>query len=173
MGHLISKLPSNLRVFDIKILILGLRKSGKTSILNQILNNEITNPEPTLVDNIQNKTFNNYRITFEDISQQLKSEKKVFNVNGIIYVIDSTNNEQFEESKSYLLELMNNFSNIPFLIYSNKSDLNNSITVTELVYKLQIQQLTGKKWYVQQSNCSNGEGVEDGFKWLLSNFYIE
>ncbi|KAN0037629.1 hypothetical protein ACTFIV_002982 [Dictyostelium citrinum] len=91
---------------------------------------------------------------------------------GLIFVVDSTDLERIEEVKLEIKKLDENtkvFKNHPFLIFANKQDLKNSLTIEQLIDKLELNELSSnRKWHIQSSVALTGEGLEDGLNWLFS-----
>jgi signal recognition particle receptor subunit beta len=54
------------------------------------------------------------------------------------------------------------------LIFSNKSDLKNSLTLEELTKTLELDKIK-QKWKVQSCCALTGEGIKGGLKWLSNN----
>ena len=58
---------------------------------------------------------------------------------------------------------------VPLLIYANKMDLPNAMTVPQVSDKLGLLQLRDRQWQVQASNAANGDGLFEGMDWLSKN----
>ncbi|KAN0044853.1 hypothetical protein ACTA71_006379 [Dictyostelium dimigraforme] len=95
--------------------------------------------------------------------------------NGLIFVIDSTDQERMEEVKLEIKKLDQNievFKNHPFLIFANKQDLKNSLPIEQLIEKLELNNLSNnRKWHIQSSIAPTGEGLENGLNWLFSSVH--
>ncbi|KAN0003220.1 hypothetical protein ACTFIZ_009376 [Dictyostelium cf. discoideum] len=93
--------------------------------------------------------------------------------NGLIFVVDSNDKERIEEVKLEIKKLDENikiFKNHPFLIFANKQDLKNSLSIEQLIDKLELDQLSSnRKWHIQSSNAITGDGLENGLNWLFSS----
>jgi signal recognition particle receptor subunit beta len=59
--------------------------------------------------------------------------------------------------------------NVTLLIFANKQDLPNAMPVGEMHDKLLLQNLKQKNWYIQECCATSGEGLYEGFDWLINN----
>ena len=56
-----------------------------------------------------------------------------------------------------------------FLIYTNKQDFAGALNPGQLADKLELNSMRGKKWYVQSSIATRGDGLYEGLDWLANN----
>ncbi|KAM9966932.1 hypothetical protein ACTFIR_007167 [Dictyostelium discoideum] len=93
--------------------------------------------------------------------------------NGLIFVVDSSDQERIEEVRLEIKKLNENikiFKNHPFLIFANKQDLKNSLSIEQLIDRLELNKLSlNRKWHIQSSNAITGDGLEFGLNWLFSS----
>lgn len=59
-------------------------------------------------------------------------------------------------------------ANAIVLIFANKQDLPDALSVSELTEKLQIQNIPQKVWHVQSCCGVDGQGLYEGLDWLSS-----
>ena len=52
------------------------------------------------------------------------------------------------------------------LVFANKQDLPNAMSAAELTEKLGLNQLRGRKWYIQATCATQGNGLYEGLDWL-------
>ncbi len=52
------------------------------------------------------------------------------------------------------------------LIFANKQDLPNAMNAAEITDKLGLNQLRGRKWYIQGTCATQGTGLYEGLDWL-------
>lgn len=52
------------------------------------------------------------------------------------------------------------------LVFANKQDLPNAMTVAELTDKLGLNQLRNRTWYIQSTCATQGQGLYEGLDWL-------
>ncbi len=96
-------------------------------------------------------------------------------VNSIIFVVDSSDRERIadeeEFSVSALAELTRLLAapellNCPILIFANKNDKNNSMSVKEIEEKLKLNLLKVRSYHVQSTCATTGDGLFEGLDWL-------
>ena len=180
MGFLISKIGSLLfRKKNVRILMVGLDNSGKTSILYQIKIGDLVNTTPTIGFNLETIKYKGLNISIWDIGgNNIIYENKVRqlwkhyyqNTDGIIFVIDSNDKERFEQAKEALSLLISNdeFKNVPLLVLANKQDLNMAYLPTKIIEILDMAKIKDNKWLVQGTSAINGKGIKEGFDWLCN-----
>eukprot|EP00918_Siedleckia_nematoides_P026836 GHVU01057871.1.p2 GENE.GHVU01057871.1~~GHVU01057871.1.p2 ORF type:complete len:144 (+),score=21.02 GHVU01057871.1:490-921(+) len=58
------------------------------------------------------------------------------------------------------------------LIFANKQDMPNAMTVAEVTDKLELHKIRHRNWFIQSTCACTGDGLHDGLDWLsriLSN----
>lgn len=86
----------------------------------------------------------------------------------MIFVVDSNDRERVNEAHDELTKMMGEeeLRNASILVFANKQDLPNAMTVAELTDKLGLHTLRGRKWYVQAACAASGDGLYEGLDWL-------
>ena len=86
----------------------------------------------------------------------------------MIYVVDSADTRRFEEAAEELLKLTNEpkLKDTPVLIFANKQDLPNAMSVAEITDKLGLHSIRNRKWYIQSTCATSGDGLYEGLDWL-------
>ena len=56
------------------------------------------------------------------------------------------------------------------LVFANKMDLPQAMTVPQISEALGLTQITDRKWYVQASSAPLGNGLYEGMDWLSRNY---
>lgn len=164
------------RFFDIKknvrIVMLGLDGAGKTSILYKLKLNEIVVTIPTIGFNVESVSHKNLTFTIWDIGGQDKIRKLwsyyFENTTAIIYVVDSNDRERLEEASDELWNVLNDDEMIgkPLLVYANKQDLSDAVSVTEMMEHLRLITCKSRPWFIQPSCAKSGDGIYEGIDWL-------
>merc|ERR1711931_163992 len=114
---------------DCRILLLGLDNAGKTTILKQLSSEDITQVTPTQGFNIKSVQSSGFKLNVWDIGGQRRIRpywRNYFeNTDVLIYVIDSTDRNRFDETGQELQELLDDekLSGVPLLVLANKQDL--------------------------------------------------
>jgi signal recognition particle receptor subunit beta len=85
----------------------------------------------------------------------------------LIYVVDSSDAERVSEAQEELHKMLqeDELRDAVVLVFANKQDLPNALSVTELTSKLGLNQLR-RKWYVQAACATQGTGLYEGLDWL-------
>lgn len=58
------------------------------------------------------------------------------------------------------------------LIFANKQDMPEAVSVAELSEKLQLFAIRNRPWYIQSTCATSGDGIGEGLEWL-SNALIK
>ena len=138
----------NSGLIEKRILLLGLDNAGKTSILLQMKENSfMPQSVPTIGLNIEQVQFRDYNLTFWDVGgQATKLWKHYFDsVDGLIFVIDSTDPERLAKAKAELTRVSKDpgLAHIPYLLMFNKIDLvEQRVPLEELILKMDREELS-------------------------------
>ena len=162
---------------SIKISWLGLERVGKTSLTNYLASGFFTPTfQPTLGFSIiqfemrgiiiQSWDFggqDSFRMALWD--QYLEGSK------GIVYVIDSTQQDRFRVAKKELWnKILTNdkLRHVPLLILANKQDLPEAATIKEIIEKLDIKLIFDHSYAIFPTSAKNGLNVIEGMIWLMN-----
>jgi len=52
------------------------------------------------------------------------------------------------------------------LVFANKQDLPNAMSVEEVTDKLGLHSLRSRQWYIQAACANSGDGLYEGLDWL-------
>ena len=52
------------------------------------------------------------------------------------------------------------------LVFANKQDLPNAMSCADLSDKLGLSNIRGRRWYIQSTCATHGEGLYEGLDWL-------
>merc|ERR1711998_608269 len=95
---------------EVRILMLGLDNSGKTTILKRLSDEDITHVTPTQGFNIKSLMHEGFKLNVWDIGGQKTIRpywKNYFdNTDALVYVIDSADRRRVEESGDELTQLL-------------------------------------------------------------------
>lgn len=87
-------------------------------------------------------------------------------VNAIIFVVDSSNEDRLEEAREMLFKFNNEIPMVPILVFANKQDLQNAISVEKLEKSLELEKLKDREWLIQACSAVSGDGLYEGMSWL-------
>jgi len=55
------------------------------------------------------------------------------------------------------------------LVFANKQDLPQAMSVAEITEKLGLPNIRNRKWYMQATCATSGDGLYEGLDWLANN----
>jgi ADP-ribosylation factor 1/2 len=86
------------------------------------------------------------------------------NAKGIVFVVDSNDRERIGEAHDELHSLLatDELRDVALIIYANKQDLPDSMSLKELTDGLGLHKIRRHDWYVQGACATSGEGLEEG-----------
>ncbi|KAK9988463.1 hypothetical protein SO802_028702 [Lithocarpus litseifolius] len=176
MGAIISRLAKRfLTKCEMRVLMVGLDASGKTTILYKLKLGEIVTSIPTIGFNVETVEYKNISFTVWDVGGQDKIRplwRHYFqNTQGLIFVVDSNDRERVAEARNELHRILVEFEllNAVLLVFANKQDLPNSMSASEVADKLGLYSLNQRPWYVQSASAISGQGLYEGLDWLSNN----
>ena len=176
MGGLIS---SFLTLFkgkkDLRLLMVGLDNAGKSTIVTamQLGKPLVADTKATVGFNLEEVSFENFRLKVWDISGQVKYRalwKHYYEgSNGLIFVVDAGDQGRMGEAKEefHRVLLEQDLSSIRILVFANKQDLPGAMKAKEVGSILGIGPEHTNKVYVQESSARNNTGLLEGFTWLV------
>jgi len=157
---------------DMRILMVGLDAAGKTTILYKLKLGEIVTTIPTIGFNVETVEYKNINFTVWDVGGQDKIRplwRHYFqNTQGLIFVVDSNDRERISEASEELQKMLNEdeLRDAALLVFANKQDLPNAMSVAEVTDKLGLHSLRSRKWYIQSTCATSGDGLYEGLDWL-------
>lgn len=164
------------------VLILGLDNSGKTTFFEQLksiyhlYSKPLEKIVPTVGQNVATVPVDKYTLLkFWDVGGQeaLRTMWSEYyrHAHGIIFVIDSTDNDRLEECCDSLLEIItdDDIESIPILMLANKQDCREKMEIEDIkqVFNRLASHLDARDSRVLPVSALTGEGIEDAAEWLL------
>lgn len=153
--------------------MVGLDAAGKTTILYKLKLGEIVTTIPTIGFNVETVEYKKLTFTVWDVGGQDKIRPLwrhyYQNTQGIIYVVDSNDRDRVSEANEELQKMLreDELRDATLLVFANKQDLPNAMSVSELTDKLSLHSLGGgRKWYIQGTCATTGDGLYEGLDWL-------
>jgi ADP-ribosylation factor protein 1 len=159
---------------DMRILMVGLDAAGKTTVLYKLKLGEVVTTIPTIGFNVETVEYKNINFTVWDVGGQDKIRplwRHYFqNTQGIIFVVDSNDRERIGEAREELDKMLNEdeLRDAVLLVFANKQDLPNAMSVAEVTDKLGLHALRNRKWYIQATCATSGDGLYEGLDWMSS-----
>ncbi|KAJ1919080.1 Arf GTPase arf1 [Mycoemilia scoparia] len=156
---------------EMRILMVGLDAAGKTTILYKLKLGEIVTTIPTIGFNVETVEYKNISFTVWDVGGQDKIRplwRHYFqNTQGIIFVVDSNDRERIREAHDELSRMLgeDELSKATLLVFANKQDLPNALSVREITEQLGLTSFP-RKWHIQGTCATTGDGLYEGLDWL-------
>ncbi|XP_076467698.1 ADP-ribosylation factor 1-like [Babylonia areolata] len=172
MGNFASLFKGLFSKKEMRILMVGLDAAGKTTILYKLKLGEIVTTIPTIGFNVETVEYKNISFTVWDVGGQDKIRplwRHYFqNTQGLIFVVDSNDKERISEAKEELNRMLNEdeLRDAVLLVFANKQDLPNATNAADLTDKLGLHNLRNRKWYIQATCATSGDGLYEGLDWL-------
>merc|ERR1711871_168340 len=122
---------------ELRLLMLGLDNSGKTTALKKLSGETIESITPTQGFNIKAVQQQGFKLNMWDIGGQKHIRpywKNYFaNTDAIIYMVDSADKRRMDECAEELDALLDEdqLAGVPVLVFANKQDLLGALTVAE------------------------------------------
>jgi len=177
-----------------RILFLGLDNAGKTTLLHLLRDDKLTAHKPTLHPQYKEFTVGQVRFQAYDLGGRwpvrTTLESALVGVDGIVFMVDTSDPHRFEEAASQLHRLLlltstSNFVSLrhtPMLVLGSKIDVREAVSEDRLIQALRIHP-TGKNLKpkpakgtrvrpVEVFMCSAVQrtGYAEGFRWLAECF---
>ncbi|EPQ02806.1 ADP-ribosylation factor 1 [Myotis brandtii] len=175
MGNIFANLSKGLfGKKEMRILMVGLDGAGKTTILYKLKLGEILTTIPTIGFNVETVKYKNISFIVWDANSQDKIRPLwrhcCPNGQGLIFVVDSTDQEHMDEAREALMRMVVEFTDIVLLVFANKQDLPNAMNAAEITDKLGLNSLHHRNWYLQATSAITGAGLYEGLDWLANQF---
>ncbi|GLC36837.1 hypothetical protein PLESTB_000777300 [Pleodorina starrii] len=157
---------------EYKIVMVGLDNAGKTTILYKLHLGEVVQATATVGSNVELVRFKNIQLEIWDLGgqQNLRPFWATYfkNTDAVVMVVDSTDRARVGVTKSELFNLLESeeLAKAPILVYANKQDLRDAMTVEELTQSLMLHSIRNHDWHIQACCALTGEGLLDGINWI-------
>ncbi|ODN05948.1 ADP-ribosylation factor-like protein 4C [Orchesella cincta] len=160
------------------VVMVGLDSAGKTTALYRLKLDSYLNTVPTIgfnCERIRGSKGKSKGVNFIvwDVGGQEKLRplwrSYTRHTDGIIFVLDSVDEERFEEAKVELIRTVKSHDNlgVPLLLLANKQDLPGSKEPHEIESMLQLKETLHNTLYHVQPACAiTGEGLDEGVEVL-------
>lgn len=151
---------------------MGLDAAGKTTILYKLKLGEIVTTIPTIGFNVETVEYKNISFTVWDVGGQDKIRPLwrhyYQNTQGLIFVVDSSDTKRIAEAENELANMLkeDELRDAVILVFANKQDMPNAMTAAELTNALNLNNLRNRRWYIQATCATQGQGLYEGLDWL-------
>jgi len=158
---------------ELRMLMLGLDNSGKTTALKQLAGEDPSHITPTQGFNIKSVSSSGFKLNVWDIGGQkhIRPYWKNYyqNTDALVYMVDSADKRRTDEAAEELQALLDEelLAGIPLLVFANKQDLLNAMTAGELMKELELTNDKSRWTHVQACSAKTGDGLNEGLEQLL------
>ena len=156
----------------LKLMFVGLDKAGKTSILKAIEGEPITKIPPTYGFNIRNYEMKNCYLNIWDIGggpdQRDYWSTYVDSADGLVYVIDSTNQKNLDQAGEALINLLTEpqLESLPLLIMVNKIDVEGALSQKAVSKRLHLDDINDRFFTIYETSAKTGKGILEALEWI-------
>jgi Ras-related protein Rab-11A len=162
---------------EYKVLVLGERLTGKSSICLRFTMNEFNlEIKPTSQSECFSKNLKLFeqiiKLYIIDIDEHVMSNDRSYlysDVNGALVVYDITKSKSFEKVDNWVLDARQNSSNsLPIVLVGNKSDLN---FLRNVDYEEGLDKANSLNCEFMETSCIDMDSVKEAFKLLIAKIY--
>mmetsp|Transcript_24226 Transcript_24226/g.45972 ORF Transcript_24226/g.45972 Transcript_24226/m.45972 type:complete len:199 (-) Transcript_24226:95-691(-) len=163
-----------------RMIILGIDNAGKTTMLEQLKGHfgakamPSDRIPPTIGFNIGRIQIDKVVAVFWDLGGHASFRSVWHNyypeVQGIIFVVDSSDPPRMDEAKRTLIDVVSHekLEGVPVLCMANKQDLPTALSVEEISSRFDFEHILGERpFHIHPCSAIKGEGLEPGVRWLL------
>ncbi|KAJ2021467.1 ADP-ribosylation factor-like protein 8B [Coemansia sp. RSA 376] len=161
---------------EMELTLVGLQNSGKTTLVNVIASGQFTEDMiPTVGFNMRKVTKGNVTMKLWDIGGQPRFrsmwERYCRGVNAIVFVIDAADHGKLDQARAELWSLLEKpqLANIPVLVLGNKNDLDEALTVDQLIEAMNLQAITSREVACYSISAKNQVNIDITLKWLIKH----
>uniref|UniRef100_A0A7S3ZEB5 Uncharacterized protein n=2 Tax=Lotharella globosa TaxID=91324 RepID=A0A7S3ZEB5_9EUKA len=157
-------------VAEAEILVLGLRKSGKSTLLSRLGRVETISP----FVGFKYERVQANRLSF--IAWTVGTKRKIKPIwrspndkTGVVFLLDASDRDNLEKAKDELYKFMYSdptMRRLPHLILANKMDKEGAMSSKEIIQRLGLEEVHDRRWHCRGTSIK--QNVAEGFGWLTS-----
>jgi len=157
----------------------GLDAAGKTTLLYKMKLGHVVTTHPTIGFNVETVQYKLTSFTVWDLGACDKIRPLVrhyyADANALIFVVDCYDRDRIEDACEELMKMLceEELRELPLLVFANKQDLPNAMTPAEVTKKLCLPNLQSRKWFLQGTCATTGDGLYEGMDWLSRTLSTE
>lgn len=157
---------------EMRLLMLGLDAAGKTTVLYKLKLGEVVTTIPTVGFNVESVEYKNISFTVWDVGGQDKIRRLwryyFQGTQGLVFVVDSSDRDRVEDAREELMNVLgeDEMRDAALLVLANKQDLPGAMPAAELTEKLRLHSMRSRKWYIQSTCATSGDGLYEGMDWM-------
>ncbi|KAG0501904.1 hypothetical protein HPP92_001976 [Vanilla planifolia] len=161
---------------EMRILMVGLDNSGKTTIVLKINGEDTSIISPTLGFNIKTIKYQKYLLNIWDVGGQktIRSYWRNYfeQTDGLVWVVDSSDIRRLDDCRMELVNLLKEerLSGASLLVLANKQDIQGALKPTEIAEVLNLSSTDKTRhWRIVGCSAYTGEGLFQGLDWLVQD----
>ncbi|TVU49639.1 hypothetical protein EJB05_00959, partial [Eragrostis curvula] len=161
---------------EMRILMVGLDNSGKTTIVLKINGEDTSVISPTLGFNIKTIKYHKYSLNIWDVGGQktIRSYWRNYfeQTDGLVWVVDSSDIRRLDDCRAELHNLLKEerLAGASLLVFANKQDIQGALKPAEIAKVLDLQAMDrSRHWRIMGCSAYTGEGLLEGFDWLVQD----
>lgn len=173
----------------VTLAIVGLDNAGKTVTTKGLQGEPLDSVAPTIGFSSADFKFEKYDVKLFDLGggKRIRNiwEQYLFEIYGLIYVVDSSETERMDECRKVLQDLLENpkVSGKPVLLLANKQDKPGAMDEVDICEGLNLEELVNRnKCPCRVEMCAAivnqggkkrklDQSINDGMQWLLDTIY--
>ena len=172
---------TNLKKKGIPVTVIGLPYAGKTTLVNWLLEKRFTRPKPTIglkfnQVEIGDVIFNIFDLSGQTQYRETLWETYIMTSSGIIFILDTSDSSSLDEAKEWFWRIINDwlqgiFSDKVILFLANKSDLQKSKRIDEIIEKLDLTQMSSIpniSFQVFKTSLRTNTNIDFAMKWFFT-----
>eukprot|EP00966_Prymnesium_polylepis_P301928 6975549-Prymnesium_polylepis.1 len=173
---------------QLRLLVIGRASSGKSSVVQRLLagnGNALPTILPTQNFNLEEVERGGYHLQLWDVGWNIPGSPEhayqrlgIFgrhympNTQALVLTVDSTDVDNMPALRDDLQELLDQYQehlhDSLILVMANKQDLPNALDAAAIAAHLGLHALRRRAWHIQPCSALTGDGVGEGFDWLVS-----
>ncbi|KAH8698832.1 ADP-ribosylation factor family protein [Talaromyces proteolyticus] len=160
---------------EMRILMLGLDNAGKTTIVKQVMNEDVTTVSPTLGFIIKTIDFQGYKLNIWDVGGQktLRSYWRNYfeKTDALIWVVDATDRFRIDDCRDELAGLLleERLTGASLLVFLNKTDVEGCMTEDDIRTGLQLDLIKTHRWTIVPCSAMTGRNLYEGLDWVVQD----
>jgi len=163
-------------------MLVGPAAAGKTALLCKVNVGDVMPTTPTVGFQVDTVEYKDFRFTIWEHrmmtgQDRIKSiwRRNYEGMDGIIFVVDSTDMDGLAEAKRELHSLLeeDELAQTTVLVVANKQDLSHAMSGEKICDELDLQNLrSGQRWFLQPASAISGDGLYEGLDWLAHEILL-
>uniref|UniRef100_A0A0E0C3J9 ADP-ribosylation factor-like protein 2 n=2 Tax=Oryza meridionalis TaxID=40149 RepID=A0A0E0C3J9_9ORYZ len=154
---------------EMRILMVGLDNSGKTTIVLKINGEDTGVISPTLGFNIKTIKYHKYSLNIWDVGGQktIRSYWRNYfeQTDGLVWVVDSSDIRRLDDCRAELHNLLKEER-----LAGASFDHKRALKPSEIAKVLNLEAMDGSRhWQIVGCSAHTGEGLLQGFDWLVQD----